>query len=106
MEAEVFMLSPGGNHGIIISQAPVLRAGIGSIFEHHFPEYPVTHYATIEEVTLPQLADSSLVIIDFSGGLRSAQQRCEHYYTLISQCDKTRWLFFISPEFYPDAVDF
>jgi len=106
MEAEVFMLSPGGNHGIIISQAPVLRAGIGSIFEHHFPEYPVTHYATIEEVTLPQLAGSGLVIIDFSGGLRSAQQRCEHYYTLISQCDKTRWLFFISPEFYPDAVDF
>ncbi|WLI79029.1 LuxR C-terminal-related transcriptional regulator [Kosakonia sp. H02] len=100
------MLSPGGNHGIIISQAPVLRAGIGSIFERHFPEYELTYYSTVEEIALSQLACARLIIIDLTGELRFAQKRCEQYYSLISQYDKARWLFFISPELYPDAVDF
>lgn len=99
------MLSPGGNHGIIISQAPVLRAGIGSIFERHFPEYELTYYSTLEEVTLPQLMCARLIITDLASEQHLVKQRCEQYLSLISQCTRPRWLFFVSSVIYPDAAE-
>lgn len=99
------MLSRGSKHGIIISKTPVLRAGIGGIVERHFPEYELSFYSSIEEITLHQLKGAKLIITDLSGDQRYARRCCQQYYSLLSQCENTHWIFFVSRHLYPVAVE-
>lgn len=100
------MLSADNTHGIVISQTPVLRAGIGGILERHFPEYILNYYSCVEEIDLLQLKAARLVIIDISDELFYARRRCQNYYSLFSQCDSSHWIFFTPRTVLPVAMEF
>ncbi|SCB74161.1 helix-turn-helix domain-containing protein [Kosakonia oryziphila] len=100
------MLSTDNTHGIIISQTPVLMAGIGSILKHHFPEYILNYYSCVEEIDLLQLKRARLVIVDIADEIFYARRRCQNYYSLFSQSDSSRWIFFTPHTVLPVAMEF
>ena len=67
------MLSKLCKYGIVISKVPVLKIGLGDIMERHFPDYEMTFFRSLEEVTLLQLRRADLIIADLSGDQRHAQ---------------------------------
>lgn len=100
------MLSADNTHGIVISQTPIMRTGIGCILERHFPEYIPKYYSCVEETELLQLKRARLVIVDVSDELCYARKRCQSYYSLFSQCDSANWVFFIPRTILPVAMEF
>lgn len=99
------MLSRSCKYGIVISKIPVMKVGIGDIIERHFPEYELSYFNSIEEVTLLQLRRAVLVITDLSGEQRNAQSVCEQFYTLLRQYNDIHWIFFVSRTVYPLSVE-
>ncbi|MBS1205562.1 MAG: helix-turn-helix transcriptional regulator [Proteobacteria bacterium] len=100
------MLSADHTHGIIISQTPLLMAGIGGILKHHFPEYILNYYSCVEEIDLLQLKSARLVIVDISDEPFYARRRCKAYYSLFSQSNSSRWIFFTPRTVLPVAMEF
>lgn len=99
------MLSRMCKYGIVISKVPVLKVGLGDIMERHFPDYEMTYFCNLEEVTLLQLRRAKLIIADLSGDQRQARNVCEQYYSIISQHPDIHWIFFVPRIFYSMAVE-
>ncbi|SFT97446.1 DNA-binding response regulator, NarL/FixJ family, contains REC and HTH domains [Kosakonia arachidis] len=100
------MLSADNTRGIVISQTPVLMAGIGAILERHFPEYTLNYYSCVEEIELLQLKSARLVIVDISDEPFYGRKRCQSYYSLFSQSDSSLWIFFTPRTMLPVAMEF
>ncbi|VYU42728.1 response regulator transcription factor [Metakosakonia massiliensis] len=99
------MLSRSCKYGIVISKIPVMKVGLGDIMERHFPDYELTFFHSSEELTLLQLRRAALVIVDLSGEQRQIRNICEMYYPLLSQYRDIHWVFIISRDIYPLAVE-
>lgn len=99
------MLSRMCKYGIVISKVPVLKVGLGDIMERHFPDYEITYFRSLEEVTLLQLRRAHVIIADLSGDQRQTRNVCEQYYSIISQHSNIHWIFFVPRVFYPTAVE-
>lgn len=99
------MLSKLCKYGIVISKVPVLKIGLGDIMERHFPDYEMTFFQSLEEVTLLQLRRADLIIADLSGDQRHTRNVCEQYFSILSQHSDIHWVFFVSRLFYPTAVE-
>lgn len=99
------MLSKLCKYGIVISKVPVLKIGLGDIMERHFPDYEMTFFRSLEEVTLLQLRRADLIIADLSGDQRHTRNVCEQYFSILSQHSDIHWVFFVSRLFYPTAVE-
>ncbi|MEG2267643.1 MAG: response regulator transcription factor [Acinetobacter sp.] len=91
---------------IIISSLPVMQTGLNSVVQVHFPNYEVTCFRCIEELTLLQLRHSELVIVDLTGDIKSPRSVCEQYFSLLSQYRDIHWVFLVSRKNYPSAVEF
>lgn len=100
------MLLADNTHGIVISQTPVLMAGIGAILEHHFPEYTLNYYSSVEKIDLLRLTRARLVIVDLSDEPFYGRKRCQDYYSLFSQSDSALWIFFTPRSMLPVAMEF
>ncbi|MGK9172462.1 LuxR C-terminal-related transcriptional regulator [Yokenella regensburgei] len=99
------MLSGLCKYGIVISKVPVLKIGLGDIMERHFPDYEMTFFRSLEEVTLLHLRRADLIIADLSGDPRHTKNVCEQYFSIIKQHPDVHWVFFVSRHFYPTAVE-
>lgn len=99
------MLSKLCKYGIVISRVPVLKVGLSDIMERHFPDYEMTFFRSLEEVTLLQLRRADLIIADLSGDQRHTRNVCEQYFSIVNQHADIHWVFFVSRFFYPTAVE-
>ncbi|SFR13487.1 MULTISPECIES: helix-turn-helix domain-containing protein [unclassified Enterobacter] len=91
-------------YGVVISKAPIMQQGLGSIMERYFPDYEMTHCSALEELTLLQLRRANLVIADMSIDMQQPQSVCEHYYKLMSQYKEIHWVFIVPRSLYTLAV--
>ncbi|WP_318370412.1 helix-turn-helix domain-containing protein [Enterobacter sp.] len=91
-------------YGVVISKAPIMQQGLGSIMERYFPDYEMTHCSALEELTLLQLRRANLVIADMSIDMQQPQRVCEHYYKLMSQYKEIHWVFIVPRSLYTLAV--
>lgn len=99
------MLSKLCKYGVIISRVPLLKVGLGDIMKRHFPDYEMTYYGSLDEVTLLQLNRADLIIVDLPGDRSDTRDVCGKYYSAITQNPNIQWVFFVSRFFYPAAVE-
>lgn len=92
--------------GVIISSIPIIRTGLVAIIEDHFPEYELICHQHIDDLTLLELRRASLIVSDLFGDRSHGKALCEQYYSLMAQHKDARWIFMVSQESYPLAVEY
>lgn len=99
------MLPGACKHGIIISDIPVIQAGLVGIMTQYFPGYELSCNCSVEELTLLQLGRASLTIVDLTGDFQQPRQLCAQYYSLLTQYRDIHWIFLVSHSIYSLAVE-
>ncbi|WP_330982184.1 MULTISPECIES: response regulator transcription factor [Enterobacterales] len=91
---------------LIISKLPVYQSGIRTIIKENFPEYDVVKHPHIDALTIAQLHQANLIIIDLHADHLLGKSLCERYYALMNQYKNIRWIFMVSQAAYPLAVEY
>lgn len=99
------MLPGRCKNAIIISKLPIIQTGLKGVMQRQFSSYELTYCRSVEELTLLQLRCSDLVIADLTGDCAHPRAVCEQYYSLLSQYREIHWVFLVSRNFYPLAVE-
>ncbi|MEB2418874.1 helix-turn-helix transcriptional regulator [Citrobacter sp. R-1.5.2] len=92
-------------NAIIISKLPIIQTGLKGVMQAHFSDYKLTYCRAVEELTLLQLRRSDLVIADLTGDCSHPRTICEQYYSLLPQYRDIHWVFLVSRNYYPVAVE-
>lgn len=99
------MLQGRCKNAIIISKSPIIQTGLKGIIQAQFADYELTYCCSVEELTLLQLRYADLVIADLTGDCNYPRSVCEQYYSLLSQYRDIHWVFLVSRNYYPVAVE-
>ncbi|HEX4499625.1 MAG TPA: response regulator transcription factor [Scandinavium sp.] len=100
------MLAACLNYGVIISDVPIILKGLSTLIKDNFPEYEVSYHQDIDELTIMQLCRTNLIVVDLSGEGLQAKELCEKYYSLMANYKDSRWIFMLSHNNYPLAVEY
>ncbi|MCS2149278.1 helix-turn-helix transcriptional regulator [Scandinavium manionii] len=100
------MLTVFNRCGVMISNVPIIQAGLLSIMKDNFPEYEVSCHHHVDELTIIQLQRTSLIVCDLSGDRFQVKALCEKYYSLMTQYRECRWIFMLNQANYALAVEY
>ncbi|MEJ5072983.1 LuxR C-terminal-related transcriptional regulator [Enterobacter ludwigii] len=100
------MLKVFNRYGVVVSNVPLIQAGLSSIMKDNFPEYEVSCHHRIDELTLIQLQRTNLIVCNLSGDRFQVKSLCEKYYSLMTQHKECRWIFMLSQTHYSLAVEY
>ncbi|HEY2453391.1 MAG TPA: response regulator transcription factor [Scandinavium sp.] len=100
------MLAACLNYGVIISDVPIVLSGLSTLMKENFPEYEISCHQNIDELTIMQLGRTNLIIVELSGDGLHAKSLCEKYYSLMANYKDSRWVFMLSQNNYPLAVEY
>ncbi|MGL4726533.1 MAG: LuxR C-terminal-related transcriptional regulator [Scandinavium sp.] len=100
------MRAVGRKSCVIISRLPVYQSGMTTILKENFPEYKVMVHRKIDELTLFQLDNTNLIIIDLPAEYSQGKALCEKYSALMNRYKKTRWIYMVNQALYPLAIEY
>ncbi|WP_434636705.1 LuxR C-terminal-related transcriptional regulator [Klebsiella sp. I138] len=97
------MLPGHGQYGIIISKIPVMQSGLKTIASECLPDYIFHCCCSPDELTLPDLSRTRLVVVDLSGRSSQTQELCEYYCFLMKQYKDIHWVYIVGHTTSPQA---
>jgi DNA-binding NarL/FixJ family response regulator len=100
------MLAACLNYGVIISDVPIILSGLSTLMKDNFSECEISCHQNIDELTIMQLRRTNLIVAEISGDVLQAKALCEKYYSLMANYKDARWVFMLSQNNYPLAVEY